>query len=99
MVVMVNHDGNFNHQLVGEIPTPLKNMKVNGKDYFHFRIAARNSARSLRCKSETLLPSRASSMVVWLNKRYRDKVFHDKIGKFLWQHGCRVDALKGAADE
>ena len=33
MVVMVDHYGNFNHQLVGGIPTPLKNMKVS-RDYY-----------------------------------------------------------------
>ena len=36
MVVMVDHYGNFNHQLVGCIPTPLKNMKVSWDDYSQY---------------------------------------------------------------
>ena len=36
MVVMVDHYGNFNHQLVGGIPTPLKNTKVSWDDYSQY---------------------------------------------------------------
>ena len=81
--------------------SPTENMKVNGKDdtFFHFRVAARYSAWSLPCKSETKLIVVGLPVVVRLHKTLGCEALHDKIGKGVRQYGCCLNAPKSTADE